>query len=53
MYPSASQRLTSRGFQYAVTVPALSRTSQKATILVSLAEIAVAFLCRSVYTSDP
>jgi len=45
--------LTSRGFQYAVTAPALSRTSQKATILVSLAEIAVAFLSRSVYTSDP
>jgi hypothetical protein len=45
--------LTLQGFQYTVTAPALSRASQKATILVSLAEIAVAFLSISVYTSDP
>jgi len=42
-----------RGDFNMLTAPALSRASQKATILVSLADIAVAFLSRSVYTSDP
>jgi hypothetical protein len=46
-------RLNALGFPKIVAAPALSRASQKATILVSLAEIAVAFLNRSVYTSDP